>query len=104
MMTVVAGLFSLQEAKQHLSVDHEDDDGLIQIYADAAVSAALEYVSRPAVPDDPRAIAAFRAAALLLLGDLYAHRETGQVGSVSSPINVTASARFLLNPWRLLSV
>lgn len=104
MMTVVDGLFSLEEAKQHLSVEHDDDDGLIKIYADAAVSAALGYASRPAVPDDPKAVAVFKAAALLMLGDLYATRETERDTGNVAAIAVPMSARFLLNPWRLLSV
>ncbi|QBQ49087.1 head-tail connector protein [Brevundimonas naejangsanensis] len=104
MMTVVDGLFSLEDAKQHLRVDHGDDDGLIEIYADAAVSAALGYAARPEVPADLRAVAAFRSAALLMLGDLYATRETERdTGSIAA-IAVPMSARFLLNPWRLLSV
>lgn len=97
-------LFSREEAKRHLRVDHNDDDTLIDIYSDAAVSAAMGYVTRAQVPDDPHAVAAFRAAALLMLGDLYSYRETGQVGSVSSPIQVSASARALIDPYRWLRV
>jgi uncharacterized phage protein (predicted DNA packaging) len=97
-------LFSREEAKRHMRVDHNDDDTLIDIYSDAAVSAAMGYVTRAQVPDDPHAVAAFRAAALLMLGDLYDNRETERdVAGASAPA-VPASSRFLLNPWRLLSV
>lgn len=97
-------LFTLEEAKLHLRVDHNDDDTIIALQSDAAVAGALSYVGRDLVPDDPKAVSSFRGAALLMLGDLYTYRATGQVGSASSPINVTASARFLINPWRILTV
>lgn len=97
-------LFGLDEAKQHLRVDFADDDTLIELYADAAVSHALQYCGLKTVPAGDLPVAAFRAAALMLLGDLYAYRETGQVGSVSSQIQVTASARALLDPYRILRI
>lgn len=110
MLNVVVGvdgpepLFSIIEAKKHLRVDHADDDSLIEIYADAAVSAALGYVTRPQVPDDPRAVAAFKGAALLMMGDLYVTRETERDAGPAAAIVVPTSAQFLLNPWRLLTV
>lgn len=100
----LAPLFSREEAKRHLRVDHNDDDTLIDIYSDAAVSAAMGYVARVQVPDDPHAVAVFRAAALLMLGDLYDSRETERDAAGTSAPAVPASSRFLLNPWRLLSV
>lgn len=103
-VTELGELISLDEAKQHLRVDFEDDDALIKTYTDAAVSHALQYCNLSVVPAGARAVAAFKAAALMLLGDLYAYRETGQVGSVSSQIQVTASARALLDPYRMLRV
>lgn len=103
-VTETGPLFSLEEAKQHLRVDFDDDDALIEIYASAAVSRALQYCNLAVVPAGDLPVAAFRAAALMLLGDLYAYRETGQVGSVSSPIQVSASIQALLDPYRVLRV
>jgi len=45
----------------------------------------------------PRAIA---AAMLLLIGDLYANRETAVVGTVAMDLKMTASAEALLFPYR----
>lgn len=103
-VTETGPLFSLEEAKQHLRVESADDDALIATYADAAVSNALQYCNLSLVPIGDRPLAAFKAAALLMLGDLYAYRETGQIGSVSSPIHVSASAKALLAPYRMLRV
>jgi uncharacterized phage protein (predicted DNA packaging) len=103
-VTATGPLFSLVEAKLHLRIDHDDDDVLIEAYADAAVSHVLQYCNIATVPAGDGPTAAFRAAALLMLGDLYAYRETGQVGSVSSPIQVSAAARALIDPYRWLRV
>lgn len=103
-VTETGPLFSLNEAKQHLRVDHDDDDSLIGAYADAAVSHVLQYCNISTVPAGDGPVSAFKAAALLMLGDLYSYRETGQVGSVSSPIQVSAAARALIDPYRWLRV
>ncbi|WP_292039039.1 MULTISPECIES: head-tail connector protein [unclassified Brevundimonas] len=103
-VTETGPLFSLEEAKQHLRVDFDDDDALIETYADAAVSHVLQYCNLSTVPAGEGPAAAFRAAALMMLGDLYAYRETGQVGSVSSPIQISATAKALLAPYRWLRV
>lgn len=94
-------LFTLDEAKQHLRVEHSDDDALITLYADAAVTGALQYCNTSIVPKG--AEAQFRAAALLMLGDLYAHRETVVASAISS-IPMVPNARWLINPYRNLRV
>lgn len=95
-------LLTLAEAKQHLRIDHDDEDALIESYADAAVLACVNFCGLRLVPQG--AEPAFRAAGLMMLGDLYAYRETGQVGSVSSPIQVSASAKALLEPYRIIRI
>ncbi|WP_298698193.1 head-tail connector protein [uncultured Brevundimonas sp.] len=97
-------LVSLAQAKAHLRVDHNDDDVLIQAYVDAAFGAALDYCNRAELPEGPRVSAVWFAAVLLMVGDLYAFRETAQVGSVSSEIAMHPSARALLDPYRMLRV
>ena len=95
-VTGTGPLFSLTEAKQHLRVDHDDDDALIETYSDAAVSRVLQYCNIALVPDGAGATAAFRAAALLALGELYQNREPQL--SDGSPI------RNLIDPYRWLRV
>jgi uncharacterized phage protein (predicted DNA packaging) len=80
-------LLTLDQAKAHLRVGHGDEDALIELYADAAVQSCLKHCGRKIVPPGDEAV--FRAAALLMLGDLYANREgviAGQTFSVSPTI------------------
>lgn len=90
-------LFKLDEAKAHLRVDTGDDDAIIQTYSDAAVSRVLQYCNIALVPDDERAKAAFKVAALLVLGDLYEQRAGDR-----DQLNRTAS--LLVDPYRWLRV
>lgn len=92
-------LLTLDEAKQHLRVDADDQDTLIEAYTDAAVLSCLNHCDRKLVPRG--AEAAFKAASLLMLGDLFGTRETlvaGQSFSVSPTIGA------LLNPYRIIRV
>ena len=88
-------LMSLAEAKQHLRIDGNDEDALVEAYADAAVLSVLNHCDRKLVPQG--AEPAFKAAALLMLGDLYANRETVVVGQ-SFAVSPTISA--LLGPYQ----
>ena len=49
-VTGTGPLFSLEEAKQHLRIDGDDENSLVEAYADAAVLAALNYCDRALVP------------------------------------------------------
>lgn len=95
----VGPLFDLDTAKAHLHVDDADQDELIETYADAAVLGALNYCDLKLVPQG--AEPAFRAGALLMLGDLYANREAVVTGTIVSP-NPTVKA--LLMPYRIIRV
>nr|WP_314437607.1 head-tail connector protein [uncultured Brevundimonas sp.] len=95
-------LVTLDEAKAHLRVDHDDEDVLIQTYLDGAVQACLTYCDLKLVPIG--AEPSFKNAALLSLADLYAYRETGQVGSASSRVNVATSVETLLRPFRIIRI
>lgn len=88
-------LLSLDEAKLHLRIDDDDSDTLIEAYADAAVLSVLNHCDLKLVPQG--AEPAFKAAALLMLGDLYANRETVVVGQ-SFAVSPTIGA--LLGPYQ----
>jgi len=95
-VTGTGPLFTLEEAKEHLRVAGGDEDVMIQAYADAAVARVLQYCNLALVPAGAGPIAAFKAAGLLALGDLYANRE---------PVMTDASAiRNLIDPYRWLRV
>lgn len=95
----VGPLLTLTEAKLHLRVDDDDSDTLIEAYADAAVLSCLNHCDRKLVPQG--AEPAFKAASLLMLGDLYNNRESvvpGQSFAVSPTIGA------LLGPYRIYRV
>lgn len=95
----VGPLLTLGEAKQHLRVDDDDSDAIIEAYADAAVLSVLNYCDRKLVPQG--AEPAFKAAALLMLGDLYNNRESVVAGQ-SFAVSPTIGA--LLGPYRIYRV
>jgi len=106
-------LVDLQAAKLHLRVDGEDEDVLIQIYLDAAEKAVIDFLNRNVYADQEALEAAaepaeampmvvnapIRAAALLILGHLYANRENSVTGvSVQA---LPMGAHSLLWPYRV---
>ena len=95
-VTGTGPLFTLDEAKAHLRVDGDDEDTTIQLYADAAVSRVLQYCNLALVPPGPAPLAAFKAAAMLALGELYANREPAFADG--------APIRSLIDPYRWLRV
>lgn len=95
-------IVSLEQAKKHLRVDFDDDDDLIALYIAAAEAGVLQYCRIAAVPAGAEAV--FLAATLLVVGDLYAFRETGQVGAASSPVALTPNVLWLIGPYRMLRV
>lgn len=95
----VGPLFDLAEAKQHLRVDHDDDDALINSYADAAVLSCLDFCDRKLVPQG--AEPAFKAAALLTLAGLYNSRESIMTGAT---VALNPTVENLLRPYRIIRV
>ncbi|CDM23862.1 hypothetical protein BN940_06976 [Castellaniella defragrans 65Phen] len=89
---------TLQQAKDHLRVDGDDEDTLIGSMIDAATQAALDYLNLDAIPDPVPA--PVEAAILLQVGDLYANREAG--GDKQYFTNETY--RRLLDPYREMGV
>lgn len=92
-------LFDLAEAKQHLRIDHGDDDSLIEIYADAAVLSCLDFCDRKLVPQG--AEPAFKAAALLTMAGLYNSRESIITGTI---VALNPAVENLLRPYRIIRV
>lgn len=96
----------LERAKLHLRIDSSDEDTLIEAWIDAAYL-AIEgtifrkvYATEPEIPDADRvAIAAneaINAAALLIVGHLYANREAI---ATAQAIELPMGAQWLLTPY-----
>lgn len=98
-VTATGPLFTLDEAKAHLHVEHDGDDALIGAYSDAAVAAVLQYCNISVVPDGTIPEAAFKVAALMMLGEFYGGRGDG-AGDLILP----GPVRLLINPYRWLRV
>lgn len=81
------------EAKMHLKVDNTDEDDLIDIFIEAAEDFIEVYLDRETVPDK----AAIKAAALLIIGDLYENRGAQIVGTITSE---NPAVMRLLQPYR----
>ena len=98
-VTSTGPLLTLIEAKQHLGVWSDDEDTLIETYADAAVQACLSYCDLKLVPVG--AEPSFKAAALLNLGGLYAQREAIITGTI---VALNPAVESLLRPWRIIRI
>ncbi|AZF09561.1 hypothetical protein C4J93_1347 [Pseudomonas sp. R2-37-08W] len=82
----VTDLLPIALMRKHLRVDHEDDDDLIELYAESALAWALWYCDNPAlklVADFP---ASFKNAVLLLLGHSYSTREAVVIGTITAEL------------------
>lgn len=84
-MTVAAAdLLPIELIRKHLRVDDQDEDDLIGLYAEAALSWALWYCDNPALQTVGDFPASFKAALLLLIGHSYANREAVSVGAAAA--------------------
>ena len=106
-------LIDLDTAKQHLRVDHGEENDLIELYLGAAEKAAADFLNRnvyatqaeleeaqePAEAQPMVANAPIRAAVLLILGHLYANRENTVVGAAAHALPMGAHS--LLFPYRV---
>lgn len=90
-------MVTLQEAKAHLRVEHDAEDNLILAYIEAAERAVEDYTGTDFSDPAPGPI---RAAVLLMVGELYAHRER----STDRVIHLNQTYHALLNPYRVLEV
>ncbi|CAN7404761.1 head-tail connector protein [Acidovorax sp. LjRoot74] len=93
----MAALLTLDEAKLHCRIDHDDEDALLGALIATATTAVADYMNVTSV--DSTAAAPVKSAALLLVGTLYEHRE-----SVSErPFSKNPAFEALLNPYRVHS-
>lgn len=90
-------LVTLQQAKDHLRVDYDDEDAEITLLSQAAGAAIIDYLKSGAtfldssgdVPvdssGDPDGVPyQVQAASLILIAELYKNREAEQDGEVNS--------------------
>ena len=80
MTLTVADLLSIELMRKHLRVDHQEDDDLIELYAESALGWALWYCDNPAFVQASDIPASFKSAILLLLGSSYSTREAVVMG------------------------
>jgi len=86
-------ILTLAEAKLHCRVDGDDENAAIGAMIDAAERAILDYLNTEELPDAPPV----HAAALLLVGTLYANRES----LTDRPMVENRLFTMLLNPYRV---
>lgn len=108
-------LLTTDQARMHCRAD--DDDELIEIYADAAEVAVQNFLNRRVyrdadamaeavlagdAGDDPMVITRpILAAILLILGHLYRTREDVQTGQGAAAVQIPMGAHSLLWPYRV---
>lgn len=93
----MAALLTLDEAKLHCRIDHDDEDALLGALIATATTAVADYLNVTSV--DSTAAAPVKSAALLLVGALYEQRESqGDRQFYKNP-----TFENLLNPYRVHS-
>lgn len=86
-MTVTAlELLPMGTIRQHLRVDHESEDDLIELYAESALAWSLWYCDNPDLVAVESFPASFKAALLLLIGHSYANREAVVTGAIATEL------------------
>ena len=81
-MTVALGdLLPMDLIRKHLRVDDDEEDDLIELYAESALAWALWYCDNPKLVVASDFPVSFKSALLLLIAHAYANREAVAVGS-----------------------
>ena len=93
----MAALLTLDEAKLHCRIDHNDEDALLGALIATATAAVADYLNVTTV--DSTAAAPVKSAALLLVGNLYENRESMS----DRPYSKNPTFEALLNPYRVHS-
>ena len=95
----MAALLTLDEAKLHCRIDHNDEDSLLGALIETATASISEYLNTE-TPVDSTAPAPVKSAALLLVAGLYANRE-----DVSDRQLYTSETYYrLLQPYRSMTL
>lgn len=89
----MANVVSVDEAQMHLRVTQDDDLTLIQTYIEAAEEYISQFLNTQNFPEN----SAIKAAALLIVGDLYENRE----GAGEKDIKENPAVMRLLYPYRI---
>lgn len=107
-------MIDLVTVKAHLRVDHEEEDSLIQGYADGAISAFELWTNRKLVTGgerlpDPVGNAlvmteSIRQGALLLIGHWYANREAVVIGITTATADLPMATNALWRPHRWINL
>ena len=100
-------MIDLDVAKQHLRIDHDGEDELIQMQVEASIECASNYLNRSIIASesDRKGLndivinSSIKAASLLILGALYENRENEIIGSITSSLKF--GAKSLLDPYRI---
>jgi len=102
-------MIGLSVAKEHLRVDGDEEDALIQLYIDAAISTFETWTNRtlvdPAQPlPDPLGNAlhitpSIVQGALLLVGHWYANRESAISGAITTEMPMATRALWMPHRW-----
>ena len=91
----MAALLTLDEAKLHCRIDHNDEDSLLGALIATATTAVADYLNVTTV--DSTAAAPVKSAALLLVGALYEQRES----QADRQFYKNPTFENLLNPYRV---
>ena len=94
---------TLERAKQHLRVEHGEEDALIELLIKTALRGVKDYIDRPLSDaicrDDANALLLappLQFAQLLMIGDMYENRESQQMMT----LNINMTCQNLMNPYR----
>ncbi|MBS0348283.1 MAG: phage gp6-like head-tail connector protein [Proteobacteria bacterium] len=89
-------MLTLEEVKLHCRIDGYEEDYLLAAMIEAAVASVGDYINATE-PLTDTAPAPVKAAAMLLVADLYSNREA----LVERPLSKNPTFERLLNPYRV---
>ncbi|MCK3656782.1 hypothetical protein A4G19_15535 [Pasteurellaceae bacterium Macca] len=96
---------TLEEIKAHLRIEHDLDDELLEVYADATLEAASNHIGKVWGDEHSDTTVRFtqgiKVGCLMFIGHLYANRESvSDVQLYEVPMTIKA----LWNPYRNLAI
>lgn len=91
----------LNEIKAHLRIEHDLDDELLEVYADAALEAASNHIGKvwgdETTSNTVKFTKGIKVGCLMFIGHLYANRE---IVSDIQQYEVPMTIKTLWNPYR----